>query len=536
MIEPGFSLYTVFFLALLTLPLWYIRMTRGILFYLYLWQLKEYHIGRFIDHFRTGKGKSLIVNKIVLVKLVLLIVTVPALVLVLYGLEAAKAFYDIWRKQLRGPVRTQKTLVLLVVSLGALTFLSSVFFLALGEGLFSLSGFARTVLAIDLLTPVIVSAIVLGLQPFTVLARKRILQQAREKRKGFPNLKVIGITGSYGKTSTKEFLTHILSQKFQVLKTPEHQNSEVGVANTILRSLTDEHDIFVCEMGAYNKGGIKILADITKPDVGIVTGVNEQHLATFGSMENLLSAEGGEELIRALPKHGVAIINGGSEKLRNHMPNLKKANPDVRWIGTTEDIVAQGLKVEKERVSFTVQKTRFEVPTHGGHNSENLLLAIAAANEMGMSLEEIAQACSNMSAELSAMKLRQGKGGLRIIDSIYSANPDGVIADLEYLKLWEGKKIIVMPCLIELGKASKEVHKRIGEKIADICDLAIITTRECFEDVKEGAKGKEVLFLENSHEILGKIEELTKNSEGAVLLEGGKESRVQRQLIHSLTV
>ena len=134
--------------------------------------------------------------------------------------------------------------------------------------------------------------------------------------------------------------------------------------------------------------------------------------------------------------------------------------------------------------------------------------------------------------------------GATIIDSTYSANPDGVIADLEYLSLYDGKKILIMPCLIELGYASKEVHKRIGEKIGEVCDLAIITTEECFQDVQDGASlpssragdqgEKEVLFIKNSQDILRKIEEFTKEGEGTVLLEGGKESAVQRQLSKAL--
>ena len=535
--------------------IWFVRTVKAILFWTYLWQLKDYHVGRFLDHFQTEKGRSLIFNKLIVLKAGMLLFLGASLFLLftdfpipaesfilsmgigsggglflLYILEAARTTQDLVRKRLRLPVFTKKILLLLgintlvVIGIALLLFEFTLRVMdAIGDNIgISLLIFPTGLLLVDLFAPIIVSATVLGFQPFAVLARNRVIRQAREKRKKFKNLKVVGITGSYGKTSTKEFLAYILGQKFQVLKTPEHMNSEMGISQTILRSLTDEHDIFVCEMGAYNKGGIKLLASIAQPYIGIVTGVNEQHLATFGSMENLLSAEGGGELAEALPKEGVLFVNqnsrlrpdfGGQAKIKVVAPEI----PDV--------------KVAKDHISFEVERVSFRVPVYGGHNAQNLLLAIAAARELGMRLEEIAKASELMPLELSAMKVKKVQSGATVIDSTYSANPDGVIADLEYLNLYEGKKVLVMPCLIELGPAAKEAHKRIGQKIAEVCDLAIITTKEHFEDIKEGMyevepRTCEVMYMENTQEILGKIGEAN-----AILLEGGKESRLQLQLI-----
>jgi len=155
---------------------------------------------------------------------------------------------------------------------------------------------------------------------------------------------------------------------------------------------------------------------------------------------------------------------------------------------------------------------------------QNLVGAIAVAREMGMSLKEIARACETITPDLGALKVKRGINGITIIDSTYSANPDGVIADLEYLNLYEGKKILVMPCLIELGKASKEVHKRIGEKIGEVCDLAIIITKERFRELQEGAMAKgmkkeNILFLESPQEIVSKIKSTTQQGD-VVLMEG----------------
>lgn len=170
------------------------------------------------------------------------------------------------------------------------------------------------------------------------------------------------------------------------------------------------------------------------------------------------------------------------------------------------------------------------MPVCGGYNVENLTLAVAVSRELGMSLEEIAASCKNIMPDSGALKVMQGVGGITVIDSTYSANPDGVIVSLDYLKLWEGKKVLVMPCLIELGQTSREVHKAIGKKIGEVCDLAIITTRDRFEDIKEGAgEGRRILFLENSKEIADTIKR-TASSNDVVLLEG----RVPQALVSYL--
>jgi UDP-N-acetylmuramoyl-tripeptide--D-alanyl-D-alanine ligase len=347
------------------------------------------------------------------------------------------------------------------------------------------------------------------------------------------NLKVVGITGSYGKTTTKEILAHILSSKFRVVKTKEHQNSEVGVSRAITDDLKPEHEIFVCEMGAYNKGGITLLADIAQPQIAVLTGANEQHLATFGSMENLLSAEGGKELVDALPTDGVAIFNGANA----HAKKLYEETTKKKILcGSGGALFAKDVKAEQEKLTFKIiaqgkGEALVEAPLLGAHNVENILLATTVALELGMTLEEIAQACRTIPQSAGAMILKRGKGGLRTIDSSYSANPSGVLADLEYLKVWPSKKVVVMPSLIELGNASKEAHQKIGKKIAEVCDLGIITTQDHVQDIREGA-GEEkdkIIFLADWKHIVERVQLFCQA--GDVVLLGG---RVPVQIIQNL--
>lgn len=516
---------------------WFLVTVKSISFWIYLWQLKNYHIGRFVDHFRTEKGKHSLFNAVSAVKFILfaaMLLTASfqadflsqamfaAAMLVVYALEAVKAARDALSRKLRLPVYTKKASILWgLLLVMTLLFAFNLFFLGFHPILFPFDPLVFLV-AYDLSLPITVSIAVLAFQPFAVLARSRIVAQAVHKRAQFPELKVIGITGSFGKTSTKEFLSFILSFRFRVLQTKEHQNSEVGISQCILNELMKDHEVFVCEMGAYGKGGIKLLAGIAKPSIGIFTGANEQHLATFGSMKNLLSAEGGKELVEALPKTGIAIFNGNNIHAKDLY--LKTNMPHALLCGSGQglDISAHDIRVEQQKISFVVKtkdgrQESIEASLVGGHNVDNLLLAIAGAKALGMQLADIVQQIRQMPQDLGTMKLFESKQGFSVIDSTYSANPDGVLSALEYFAVWPGKKILVMPCLIELGKASKNVHMRLGKKIQEVCDLAIITTKEHFVDIQQGSD--KVVFIPEKQEIVEKIKS-TVHAGDAVLLEG----------------
>jgi len=535
--------------------LWFIRETKAILFWLYLWQLKEYRISRFIDHFRTEKGKKLFFNPLFILKIILFFYALflaiwPKLLpllaydswvlilIVFYFFESAKFFLDLAKKILKKPVLTKKTSVLISSAL----ILEIIFISFLSLNVKNLYWFTLYVLTFDLLTPLIISIIILIFQIPTVFFRNQIFKKAKEKRAKFKKLLVIGITGSYGKTSTKEFLATILSEKFNVLKTKEHQNSEIGISQCILNDLKPEHEVFIVEMGAYKRGEIKLLCDIAKPQIGILTGINEQHMATFGSLDNIIKTK--YELIDSLPEMGFAVFNGDNKYCREL---YKRAHVSKRICYTTFSAISyevvQGdfwtsdIKVEKESLYFKVfsrwgEIAEFKLNLLGEHYAQNILMAAVVAKEvLGMNLQEIAKVAQKIKPEQGGMRLVKTKDGLNIIDATYSANPDGVISHLEYLKVWPNKKIIVMPCLIELGQASKEVHKRIGQKIGEVCHLAIITTRERFQDIVEGAMEKgmpsgNILFIENPKEIFETIKSFSQPGD-VILLEG----RIPKEVI-----
>jgi len=478
--------------------LWLTAIIKSILFWVYLWQLKEYHIGRFVDHFRTAKGRDLLFNKRAIIKFLMILsfyfnpLVVFALSPLIYLAESGKVVYSLSRKRILKPAFTPK--VVFIILLSVLTELAIVFFsfgFIENKVWLSIFFFPLFLLVSDLIIPLLVSAIAILLKPITYFSAKRLLAKAAEKRNQFKDLIVIGITGSYGKTSTKEILHLILSEKFKVLKTQKHINAEVGIAKTILDNLRPEHQILIAEIGAYNVGKIKEVCQAIKPKIGILTGINEQHMATFGSQENISKAK--HEIFECPPPDGIKIEKGNLE------------------------IKAENIIENKENVFFKINGIDFNINMLGKHNIDNVLLAAECARKLGMNLEDIAKACSKIKDN------RIIKRDPVVIDNSYSANPTGTIADIEYLKLYNGKKAVVMPCLIELGKASKDVHKKIGRKLNEVASTAIITTRDCFEEIKKEFPA--AIFSEDPE----KIGDYLKGSD-VILVEG----RVSKNILNKI--
>ena len=534
---------------------WVIVFSKKIFFWTYLWQLKEYHWARFKSHFSTYNGKKIFLNfanflKIILIILpgILFILSLEPnqeffifylfLIFLVFAIEGTIFLKNLFRKNIAFPKITAKTLIILF--LGFFVLISSLFVSLFSESFF------YYLLLVEFFSPLIISFLVFLSHLITIFWRRGLIKKASEKRKKFNRLLVVGITGSYWKSSTKEFLYSILKNHFNVLKTTANQNSEVGISKCILENLNEKQEVFICEMGAYSKGGIRLLSDIAKPKIGILTGINEQHLSVFGSQEKIIATK--YELIESLPQEGMAVFNGDniycqdlyekttgiSEKIVfSEIP--KNLTTMKFWLW--RDLWAEEIREEKDCLNFKLcsKETTFDIKTKiiGRHNIVNLLMAVIVAKQLGMTLEEIVKEIENLSHELSAIKLKKSKSGLNVVDSSYSANPDGVLADLSYLKNWSGKKIIIMPCLIELGKTAPNVHYKIGEKIAEICDLAIITTKDYFNDLKRGAenKNKNIKIIHSSDP--AKIKKLLTDLDflsDVILLEGRSQENVKNMI------
>lgn len=558
-IYPALVPYFIVYLSLFFV--WLVRANRQIMFWLYLWQLKEYHWGRFVDHFRTAKGRQIFWNKLFLIKLVLLAtgawffvlpvdgrtgffdhnslydfidVRVKLMtgfigaVMLVYAAEAAYTAFSFFRANLLHPRLTKKSVMLIAAAHAVVYALSlAALFVFWGElRLLDLCFAAFSLLLLDILAPFLIGAVVLGLQPLTQIEKNKILARAKTAIEKRPDLTVIGISGSYGKSATKEILAYMLERDFSVLKTPANQNTEMGMAQTVIDDLKPEHKIFVCEIGAVHKGKIAQIAGIVRPKIGILTGINQQHLAVFGSQKNIIDAK--YEILEALPPEGVAILNWNSAAVEKSYDEQKPRIKARTVIFSGRDIYADNVNVAIDKLSFTVhgQGKAVGITTNarGKFMVEPVLLAVAGAMAAGMKFERAAEIINKTDFAPFNIEVFENKSGINVISSTYSSNPDGVSAHLDYLKMWPGKKAIVMPCIIELGSASKEIHFGIGKKIGETSDLAIITGKERFADIKRGAasagmKTENVVFCDKPQNIKRIIaERLGKND--TLLLEG----------------
>ena len=359
-----------------------------------LWQLKEWRWDRLREHMRGfGWLRQLfgITRPIILVLMgvpgffsfLTTDVWIPAALSILGALSAAQ----ILLKRQPAPVWTEKAMTLTGTSL-----------LLLAAATFAIARNETASLALPflpLLTPFILMVAWTLWKPVDFLLKQRIMRKAARLRSQYPHLTVIGITGSAGKTTTKELLARVLHARHPLL-TPEHVNSEMGVAAWLLRELPkirkDEEKILIIEMGAYRKGEIAFLCQISKPSIGVLTSVGLQHLALFGSKEALRSAKA--EIILGLPKNGHAFVNGDNEESRTV---AKLAPCSVTLVGTGGHLDLEAFDIEEraDGLRFRTDNEQFSVPMHGTHNVTNILLAVAVGTYLGISAREAAAALKN---------------------------------------------------------------------------------------------------------------------------------------------
>ena len=303
------------------------------------------------------------------------------------------------------------------------------------------------------------------------------------------NAKVIGITGSYGKTSVKYYLSTLLKAKYNVLMTPESYNTPMGVVMTIRKSLTPLTEIFVCEMGAKRVGEIKEICDIVNPDHGIITSVGPQHLETFKSLDNVKKTK--FELADALSDGGMLFLNGNDENINSHKGERKNISYTVNGSGSYN---ATDVKVSEKGTTFTVnapngENGEFSTKLIGTHNVLNITGAIAVAHSLGISFKQLKTQVMRLESVPHRLEL-VSKGKDIIIDDAFNSNPSGAKAALETLSYFEGMKILLTPGMVELGEKQNELNCEFGENAALVCDYVILVGRKQTESIHQGLLNK----------------------------------------------
>ena len=299
---------------------------------------------------------------------------------------------------------------------------------------------------------------------------KRILAQ-------MPHMKIVGITGSYGKTSTKHYLNRILSEKYSVLMTPGSFNTPMGVVRTVREMLQPYNDLFIVEMGAKNIGDIKEICDIVHPQMGIVTAVGEQYLESFKSIENAQRTK--FELIDALPADGFAVLNDDFPFVANRKVDNVTARRYTVAPKSTSDYHVENITYSAAGTQFTIvgEGRSIELSTRlvGECNISNLMAAVIMALHLGVDEQKIKYAVSRIEQVEHRLNVKRTASGITIIDDAFNSNPDGSRMALDVLGgMQGGKRIVITPGMIELGDKQEYFNERFGEHIAGTCDVAIV--------------------------------------------------------------
>lgn len=308
---------------------------------------------------------------------------------------------------------------------------------------------------------------------------RHYINDAKRKLKSVEGIKVIGITGSYGKTSVKFYLQTLLQSKFNVLVTPESYNTPMGVVKTLRGSLKPTHEIFVCEMGARYVGDIKEICDIVHPDMGVITSIGPQHLETFGDMAHIQSTK--FELADALPSGGKLFLNGDNEYIQEKAAGYSDKvfyYSEKKGEGYTSEIVSVSQYGTEFRVTAPDgEEETFRMKLIGAHNVINVVGAISVANTLGIPLKDLIVSVRRIQPVEHRMQMRP-HGNVTIIDDAYNSNPVGSKAAVETLKMFDGVRILVTPGMVELGSKEEEYNYKFGTYAADCCDHIILVGKE----------------------------------------------------------
>lgn len=351
------------------------------------------------------------------------------------------------------------------------------------------------------------------------------INEAKAIIDSMPDLTVIGVTGSYGKTSVKFYLQKLLSAKYNVLVTPENFNTTLGVVITIREHLRSTHEIFVCEMGAKNIGDIKEICDLVKPKHGVITSIGPQHLESFKTIDNVIKTK--FELADSIDNNGIVFLNYDNEYIADKDINknivtygINNENAKYRPYDITVSSKGSEFKLrDKDGTEYS-----FTTKLIGEHNVLNIAGAIAVAHTLNVPMSDLAVQVRRLEGVPHRLQLIKGNNAL-IIDDAYNSNPSGAKAALDTLGAFEGLKIVVTPGMVELGSKQYECNRIFGTQIADICDYAVLVGKTQTKPILDGLESvnypsEKTYVADDLKDALAFVEKLDSNSlQKIVLLE-----------------
>lgn len=398
--------------------------------------------------------------------------------------------------------------------LAAFTVLLTAFSLAFGtlclpfKGLKSINYLSLSFVFLPIIyaiTPFTLALAALLLSPFEKANNKRYIEKAKRTLLARPDLIRIAITGSYGKTTVKEMLATILSEKFCVLSTPASFNTPLGIAKTV-EKLSEKTQIFIAEAGARRKGDIAELCEIIDPDIAVITGIASQHIETFGSLDDIKNAKA--EILESKNVRAAYFPADDEDALSLKERVFKDVKTFVAGFDKTKAsyLTAENFVLSGQGSSFTLVFGNEKMPIFtsvlGKHNVGNILLACSVALGLGLKLDEVVAGAARIKPVKHRLEIVRNDDVL-IIDDAYNSNEKGVKAALEVLNSFDGRKILITPGIVEAGEKTYEINFSLGFAAATVCDIAVLEQSDgitaLYEGLIKGGKSDEsVTFVKDS--------------------------------------
>lgn len=425
-----------------------------------------------------------------------------------------------WRRPAAKPLvftARAKRLLTCAIAPSALLAIAAVLSAAIGLKALVLSILLAVSWLLLSLAPFVLVSANYALRPVESKVNRRYVRTARRTLARVSPL-VVGITGSYGKTSTKFCVGAVLSADRPTLVTPASFNSYLGVVRTLNEHLQPQHRAFVAEMGMFRRGDIAQLCELVAPSIGVITAIGPMHLERLGSIEQIEAAKA--ELMEALPADGRLITNGDDPRClaiaaRCEVPvtlfGIENANAKVRAF----DIGFAGGRTEFDVSLGDGEKIHVSARLLGRHNVYNMLAAAAVGNALGVAPQTIANALAGVKAPDHRLSpIRNDGAGVVVIDDAYNSNPEGAAAALQVLREHEAsRRLLVTPGMVELGDLEAELNRRFGEQAAEVCDVVVLVgatrTQPIYEGLLSAGMAKEdvhvVADLGEASRLLGRI-------------------------------
>lgn len=506
---------------LLILGLTFFNVIVSLLRHFHFIQLKEYRYDRFRTLIQYESGFFKLTSPIGFIAYILAIISVfiqsHLLFLLSLIISLSSSLWFVLTKGLFRFKPTKKALLIFTItlSLSSLLYLSSLTITKLN--------------LVFILSPIFLYLVTIAFAPITRLAKDRKIKQATQKLKNFPNLKVVGVTGSYGKSSTKEFLDQILSQNFKTIKTPKNINTDIGVANFILKTDFTDKEIFIVEMGAYQKGEIAKISKMVEPHISIITAVHNQHLSLYGSQKNIAKAK--FEIVEYLRPDGLFIQNLDSPGMKYIQEFLTHFPIQTQSVSKDKNLLE--IHQNKTNISFNLNQTEYSAPIIGKHFAENLSLCILVAQKLGLSQEQIQKYLQKVHLPEHTFSIIQGIKNSVIYDDSYNSSPAGfhaIIDTIENEKV-KGLKILVTRGMLELGPDERLEHLKIANRLDSSFDLVIAISHKTYSYFQDYIPEDKIKYITDPDQLVQYLEQkLLDNS--LVLLENRVPSQLKSYLLN----